>query len=234
MKRYIAAGMLVAAAFTFTGCGGSASSESSGTSTPTPSPIPKTYTNEELTSIVAGLKDVQGQPLTVVPAEQINQGLITAREMLKTAVINPPACNVLADNNSQVPEGSTYAAGTTQAAAEKTATVITVFAVKDPAVMTEQFNKSSDALDQCGSFTVELKGQKIAFQMQPLDAKTNGEDSISAFSTQTLPDGQQQASVTVTGIKGTLAATAVKAGAGLTAEAAPELVQLVDAVLARG
>jgi hypothetical protein len=234
-RRNAAAILLTTATLALTGCGGAAPAESEATSsTPSPTPTPKTYTNEELTSIVAGLKDAQGQPLTVIPAEQINQGLITAREMLKSAVINPPACSVLADNNSQVPEGSTYAGGATQSAADKTATIITVFAVQDPAVMTDQLEKSKSALDQCANFTVEAKGQQIAFQLQPLDAKTSGDESISALSNQTLPDGQKATSVTVTGVKGTLAATAVKAGPSLTGDAAAELVQLVDAVLAKG
>jgi hypothetical protein len=53
---------------------------------------------------------------------------------------------------------------------------------------------------------------------------------------QTLPTDQKQALVTVTGIKGTLAAAAVKTGpvAAATAASAPELVKLVNAALAAG
>lgn len=95
------------------GCGGaepastSPPSASTSSSAPSTTPTAKAYTNEELTSIVTGLKDARGQSLTVVPAAQIDQGLIAARELLKTADITPKACGVLADNNSQVPEGST-------------------------------------------------------------------------------------------------------------------------------
>jgi hypothetical protein len=167
------AALAIATVLTLTGCGGSApsgttasASPSPASSDPTPTPTPKAYTNEELTAIVAGLKDAQGQPLTVVPAAQIDQGLIAAREMLKTAVITPKSCGVLIDNNTQVPEGSTYAAGGSLAAKAKTATVVTVFAVKDPAVMTTQFNKSATALSDCSSYTVELKGQKITSEMK--------------------------------------------------------------------
>lgn len=241
MKNKLAPACLaLAALLALTGCGGAASSGSTSASSstpspsPTPTPTPKTYTNEDLAAIVAGLKDAQGQPLTVIPAAQLNQGMITAKQMLKSAVISPAACNVLADNNSQIPEGSTYAGGTSQSAVDKTATIVTVFAVKDPQVMTNQLDKSAGALAQCATFTVEAAGQKITSRMQALDAKTAGDKSVGVLATQTLPTGQKQTMVTVTGVKGTLAATAVKAGATLTADSAPELVQLVNAVLAKG
>jgi hypothetical protein len=171
-----------------------------------------------------------------VPAAQIDQGLIAARELLKTAVITPKACAVLADNNSQVPEGSTYAAGASLAAKAKTATIVTVFAVKDPAVMAEQFDKSDGAVDNCSTFTVELEGQKITSEMKPIETDVQADRSLGALTVQTLPTGQKQAMVTVTGVKGTLAATAIKRGAvnAVTAASAPELVQLVNAALAAG
>jgi hypothetical protein len=232
----------MAAAISLSGCGGSnqagtsappANTSSSG---PALTPAAKAYTNDELTSIVAGLKDAQGQPLTVVPAAQIDQGLIAARELLKTAVITPKACGVLADNNSQVPDGSTYAAGASLAAKAKTATVVTVFAVKDPAVMTTQFEKSAVALQECSKFTIELKGQKITSDMKPLEAAVKADKSTSALTIQTLPNGQKQALVTVTGIKGTLAATVAKTGpvGAVTAASAPELAKLVNAALDAG
>ena len=84
------AALAIAAVLTLAGCGGPAPSGTTASASPspaspdpTPTPTPKAYTNEELTAIVAGLKDAQGQPLTVVPAAQIDQGLIAAREMLE-------------------------------------------------------------------------------------------------------------------------------------------------------
>lgn len=117
----------------------------------------------------------------MVPAAQIDQGLIAARELLKTAVITTKACGVLADNNSQVPEGSTYAAGASLAAKAKTATVVTVFAVKDPAGMATQFEKSAGAVGACSKFTVELQGQKITSEMKPLEAAVQADKSLSAL-----------------------------------------------------
>jgi hypothetical protein len=242
-RRIAPAALTLAAVFAATGCGGAAPGDSStqpgtnASSAPaTTAAAAKAYSNEDLTSIVSGLKDAQGQSLTVVPAAQIDQGLIAARELLKTAVITPKACAVLADNNSQVPEGSTYAAGASLAAKAKTATIVTVFAVKDPAVMAEQFDKSDGAVDNCSTFTVELEGQKITSEMKPIETDVQADRSLGALTVQTLPTGQKQAMVTVTGVKGTLAATAIKRGAvnAVTAASAPELVQLVNAALAAG
>lgn len=237
-KRLATSALIAVAAVALAGCGGATpqgnASPSSSTPSPTPTPTPKSYSNEDLTAIVAGLKDSKGQALTVVPAAQIDQGLITAKKMLKTAVITPPECGVLADNNAQVPEGSTYAAGTTQSAANQTAIIITVFAVKDPSVMSAEFDKSQTALGKCATFTVQLKGQEIAMTMQPLDVKTSGEKSLSVLSTQSLATGQKQMNMQVMGVKGTLAVTAVKAGAAVSPESVPELVQLVNDVLGKG
>jgi hypothetical protein len=244
MHRSIAPVTLaIAAAIVLASCGGSdqtnttAPPAATSSSAPAPSPTAKAYTNEDLTSIVAGLKDAQGQPLTVVPAAQIDQGLIAAREMLKTAVITPKACGVLIDNNTQVPEGSTYAAGASLAAKTKTATVLTVFAVQDPSVMTAQFEKSAAALKDCSTYTVELKGQKVTSELKPLDAAVQADKSLAALTVQTTPAGQKQVcNITVTGVKGTLAVTVMKSGAvgAVTAADAPELAKLVNAALAAG
>lgn len=238
------AALAIATVLTLTGCGGPApsgntasSSPSPESSDPTPTPTPKAYTNEELSAIVAGLKDAQGQPLTVVPAAQIDQGLIAAREMLKTAVITPKSCGVLIDNNTQVPEGSTYAAGASLAAKAKTATVLTVFAVQDPSVMTAQFEKSEAALNDCSTYTIELKGQKVTSELKPLDTPVQAEKSMAALTVQTTPAGQKQVcNITVLGVKGTLAVTVMKSGAvgAVTAADAPELAKLVNAALAAG
>lgn len=233
---------ITAAALSLTGCGGSdqtnttAPPAASSSSAPATSP-PKAYTNEDLRAIVAGLKDAQGQDLTVAPAAQIDQGLIAARELLKTAVIMPKSCGVLIDNNTQVPDGSTYAAGASLAGKAKTATVVTVFAVQDPSVMTAQFEKSEAALKDCSTYTIALQGKKITSELKPLDAAVQADKSLAALTVQTTPTGQKQVcNVTVTGVKGNLAVTAMKSGAvgAVTTADAPELAKLVNAALAAG
>jgi len=180
------------------------------------------------------LKDAQGRALTVIPAAQIDQGIIKAKEVLKNAVFTPPECSVFSDSNSQVPEDSTYAAGTTVSAAEKTSIVVTAIALKSANELTDQLEASKEAVAACGSFTVELSGQKITTEVQEIDAKTSGDQSFAALAKQSLASGEAQTTLTMTGIKGNLAATAVKAGPAVTAQDAPELAQLIDTMLAHG
>ncbi|WP_432246119.1 hypothetical protein ACRB8A_19750 (plasmid) [Arthrobacter sp. G.S.26] len=200
---------------------------------PEPSPA-KTYTDADLSAVLATLKDAQGRPLTVVPAAQIDQGIIKAKELLKTAVFTPPECKALSDSNAQVPEDSTYAAGTTVAAEEKTSIVVTVIALKDAQEMADQLAASKNAVATCSNFTIELGGQKITTEIQQIEAKTGGDQSFAALGKQTLATGETQTMLTMTGIKGTLAATAVKAGPAVTPNDAPELAQLIDTILAHG
>ena len=102
--------------------------------------------------------------------------------------------------------------------------------------MAEQFGKSDGTVGNCSTFTVELEGQKITSEKKPIETDVQADRSLGVLTVQTLPTGQKQAMVTVTGVKGTLAATAVKSGAvnAVTAASAPELVQLVNAALAAG
>ena len=102
--------------------------------------------------------------------------------------------------------------------------------------MSAQFKKSKATAGACSKFTIEVRGQKITSETKPLEAAVQAELTNSALVVQTLPTGQKQAMVTVTGINGTLAATAAKTGpvAAVTAASAPELVKLVNAALAAG
>jgi hypothetical protein len=219
------------------GCGTGTATQTETSSPPAPSPTPspaKTYTDADLSSIVSTLKDSQGRALTVVPAAQIDQGIIKAKEILKGAVFTPPECNAFADSNSQIPEDSTYAAGTSVSAAENTAIVVTAIALTDAKELTAHLQASRDAVAACRNFTIELAGQKITTEVQQIDAATKGEQSFAALAKQTASSGEAQTTLTMTGIKGNLAATAVKTGTNVSADNAPELAQLVDTILAHG
>lgn len=236
-RRITPAALLLTAFLALTGCG-----TNSGTGTQTSSPPPasttpspaKTYTDADLSSLLSTLKDAEGRPLTVVPAAQIDQGIIKAKEVLKSATFTPPECNVFADSNSQVPEDSTYAAGTSVSAADKTAIVVTVIALKDAKELRDHLDASKKASAACRNFTVELAGQKITTEVQEVNAETKGDQSFAALAKQSLSTGEKQTALTMTGIKGNLAATVVKAGPDVTPNAVAELAQLIDTILAHG
>ncbi|NOJ59086.1 hypothetical protein [Arthrobacter sp. 260] len=250
MKKSTHFALLCVAALALAGCG----AESGGTSDATPSaeatsaapsvepteePSPTEsatagpeYTNEDLTALVSSLTDAKGQPLTVLPAEQLDQGIILARTIFERATISPEECNVFASENLQAPEGSTYAAGLSQAAEEMTQTTVTVIAVEDPAVMAEQITQSQDSIDQCTSFEVEFEGEVITSELQPLEVATDAETSMGALAVQTVSSGETQSSMTVSAVQGNLAVTAVKMGKEILPEAQAELEQLVNDALA--
>ena len=243
-RRIIMPAIILTASFLpITGCGtGSGTGSATATvaaataaaATAAPSAPPRSYSNADLTGLISTLKDAQGRQLTVIPAAQIDQGIIKAKEALKTAVFTPAACKVFADSSAQVPDGSTYAAGTSVTAADKTTTVVTVIALKDAQAMTDQLQASKSAAAQCQTFTVEAAGQKITTKTTPVDAATDGDASFAALTEQSLATGQGQTSLTVTGVKGNLAVTAVKAGPSVTQQASAELTKLVDTILAHG
>jgi len=238
------AALLLAAAFALAGCAAtpapstSPSAAAAGTPAASPSSAPpaasKAYSAPELAGIIAELKDAEGQPLTAVPADQLDQGIATARQMISSAVISPAECGVLADSSAQIPEGSTYAAGGSQAAKDEAITVLTLVAVTDPELLNKGVEASLANGAKCSTFTMELQGQRITSDTKVLDVKTAGDKSFSSLSTQTLPSGQTMTTVMVMGIKGTLSATAVASSAGLTSAAAVDLARLVDEALAKG
>jgi hypothetical protein len=236
-------GLLLASALVLTGCGGEAESEPSepasaaSASSEAPAPTPtaaKTYTNEDLTALVSSLTDAQGQPLIVVPAAQLDQLLAQAKELQTTATITPESCSTFATESAQIPEGSAYAAGTSQSAAENTVTTVTVFAVPDPQAMADELAQGKEASAECANFQIQAQGRMLTGQVQPLDVTTIGEESIGTTVTQTLDTGETQTIMTVSGVQGTLAATAVKVGSAVPSEAQAELVKLVNDALAKG
>lgn len=191
-----------------------------------------TYTNEDLTALVSSLTDAQGQPLTVVPAEQLDQALIQARTLAESATITPEECDVLASENLQAPEGSTYAAGASQAAVDGTQTTITIFSVEDPAVMSEQLALSQDATTSCTEYEIEFEGETISSTIEALEVQTEAETSFGAITTQTLDTGANQMFMAISGVQGNLAVSAVIRGESIAPEAQEELVQLVNDALA--
>lgn len=201
---------------------------------PAPAPAPKSYAAPELAAIIAGLKDAEGRPLTAIPAAQLDQGIDIARQMMASAVITPAECGALAESNAQIPPGSTYAAGRSQPAKEKAMTVLTLVAVTDPAVLDKGVETSLANGTKCSSFTTELQNQRITSKTEVLDVKTAGDKSFGSLATQTMPSGQTVTTVVVMGIKGTLSASAMVSGAGLTSAASADLARLVDAALAKG
>ena len=153
---------------------------------------------------------------------------------MAAAKITPAECARPCDSSAQIPEGSTYAAGGSESAKEETITVLTLVAVTDPELLSSNVEDSQTNSAKCSNFTLELQGQKISTETEVLDVKDSAEITFSSLSTQTLPSGQNLSTVMVMGLNGTLSASAVASGTGLTADASADLARLVDEALAKG
>lgn len=252
LRSITPAALLLATTLALAGCAGASAPSTAGTSSvaaaaadspaaslaasPSSAPAlsPKSYGAPELAGIIAGLKDADGRALTAVPAAQLDQGIAIVRQMMASAVITPAECGALAESSAQIPQGSTYAAGRSQSALENAITVLTLTAVTDPELLNKGVETSLENGTKCSNFTMELQGQRITSVTEVLDVKTAGDKSFSSLSTQTPPTGQPMTTVMVMGIKGTLSASAVASGAGVTSAASLDLARLVDEALAKG
>lgn len=245
MKRNKGIGcVLLATALVLTGGSGTAFAQTSAQTQSDPAAPPvsaypppdvagdRTFTAEELTALVAAQTDAQGQPLIVVPAAELERAAALVQELLAGATISPEECSVFATESTQLPEGSTQAAGFSPSLADNTLTTLTLFAVQDTATMQEQLETARDAADACSEFTVEAMGQTLTSELEELEVQTAGDESFGTLVTQTLGTGESQQIMSVTGTDGTLAATAIKVGMTVAPEAEAELTQLVNNALA--
>lgn len=255
LRTITPAALLLSTALALAGCGGTPAPPASGgpsaapastttadpsspaaspSSAPSPAATVKDYAAGDLAQIVAGLTDERGAEFTPVSAEQLEQGIATAKKLIATAAITPPECAAVVDSNSQIPEGSRYASGVSQSAADQVVTVVTVVAVQDPDLQRTKLDESVADSKKCASFTMELQGQKVVSETKVLDIATSAEKSFSTMGIQTLPTGQTQTTVTVMGLSGALTAAAVASGPGVTEDAAADLARIVDEALAKG
>lgn len=248
LRRVAPTALLISTALALAGCGGSTAPTTAGASagasqsssaaasqspSPTPTPTPTAYTRTELAGIVAGLRDSQGKRLTAIPAAQLEEGIAASKEMMRSVVITPAECATLADSNSQIPAGSTYAGAASQSTKVRAVTAVTLVSFKDPAVLAKSLEDSAASSKKCADFTLEVQGQKVTSNTVVLDVDTSADKSYAALMTQTLPDKQIMRTAVVMGVSGGLSATAVATGPDVTKASAPELVRLVDEAFAK-
>ncbi|HET8878436.1 MAG TPA: hypothetical protein VFN00_03205 [Arthrobacter sp.] len=212
-----------------TAAGTAASSQAA---SPTASASPKSYSTAELGTILAGLTDAEGNPLTAVPADQLEKGIAAAKQMLSAAVITPAECAALVDTNGQIPAGSTYAGGAAKSAAGQSLTTVTLVSVTDPAVLAKGAAAAKDNSSKCANYTVELQGKKITGKTEILPVQTGGDASFGSLTTQGVLDGPATQTAVVTGVKGGLSVSAVAIGQNVSRDSAAALAKIVSDALA--
>lgn len=215
---------------------GSKATSAASSSAPSPSATasPKAYSTAELGTILAGLKDGEGHPLTAVPADQLETGIAAAKQMISAAVISPQECAALVDTSGQIPSGSTYTGGVAKSSSGQAMTTVTLVSVSDPSVLSKGAAAAKDNAGKCANYTIELQGKKITGKTEVLPVETGGDASFGSLTTQALPDGQATQTAVVTGIKGSLSVSAVAIGQGVGPESAATLARIVSDALAQG
>ncbi len=100
--------------------------------------------------------------------------------------------------------------------------------------MAGQLSASKKAASQCSTVTISVAGKRITGKVVPIDASISGDVSLGALASEASPTGGHVTNLTVTGIKGNPAATAVKTGTAVTSAVSDELVKLVDSIPSNG
>lgn len=191
----------------------------------------KEYTEAELTAILEGLKDADGNPITLVPAADLKQGQDLAKSSMESMTISPEACKAFANTNAELPEGSVYAAGTwTGDVTAGQMTAVTILSAM-PQVLADTMDRASGDRGACSTFTMEIAGQSVKTTMKPVKVDTSAEKENGTLITQELPTGTNN-TVTVEALQGGLLVSVVKMGGGADEAAAAELATLVDSILA--
>lgn len=189
------------------------------------------YTEAQLTAMLAGLKNAEGEALTPISAADLKQGQELAKTSMSSMTITPEACKAFANSNAELPEGSVYAAGTwTGDAAAGEVTAVTVLSAKAD-VLSSKMDGASGARGACSSFTIEVGGQSIKNTMKTLKVDTAADKENGTLITQELPAGTNN-TVTVEALQGGLLVSVVKIGGGADEATAAELATLVDSILA--
>ncbi|KNC19486.1 hypothetical protein AC792_06495 [Arthrobacter sp. RIT-PI-e] len=193
-----------------------------------------TYTDEELAALLTSITAPDGSALTVVPASQLDPLMDQGMQALDGVAVTPAECDVFNETSLAPPEGATYAVGvalSADGAPETTVTVVSVEGAED--LMRTQAEESTELLETCSSYEMEVEGVTLTAQTELIDTTTEGNESQGARSTITLPTGETLRTTTISAASGDFTVTAMNQQAGAEgASVDGELEQLVNDVLA--
>src|SRR6478735_12668962 len=102
MRKVSALGVMAAAMLALAGCsgggGGTATPSSSATASPSASQTAeaKVYSEDQLSDLISGMKDADGNELKLYSKDQVDQGGNLANLLKSTATIDPKDCKDIA------------------------------------------------------------------------------------------------------------------------------------------
>jgi hypothetical protein len=172
------ASILLAAGLT--GCAGAAgesgaqsavnSSTPSPSETPSPTETPaKSYTSDELATLVGQLTDAKGVKLAVMSSTDLTGSAEQVKALLSTMSVEPAVCQEMAISGAAPSvEGATAAMGTSLDAAEGASTAVAMTSGLDPLHLGDVMAQS-DQLSKCANMTIGVAGTKVDVALTLLD-----------------------------------------------------------------
>ena len=203
-----------------------ASSEST---TPTPTQtLASAYTSEELTAIVAQLKDAQGKPLTMMSGADLQKSIDQAKSMLASISVEPAECAPLAlGGQAASTEGTAVAAGVAQDAATGASTGVSL-AFRADAKVLEQGIAQGEVLNKCSAMSFTTGGTKVDLKLTKLDGLGSTPGTIAYRTDTALADGRKQSAITGQVLQDGVLVTVITSGGANEEEATSRAGKMLD------
>ncbi|MGX5716600.1 hypothetical protein [Arthrobacter sp. MAHUQ-56] len=235
MRRVSALGVMTAAMLALASCsgGGGGTASPSGTATASASASKtaeaKVYSEDELRTLISGMKDADGNELKLYSKEQVDQGGNIANLLMSTATIDPKDCKDIATAGllDKVESGD-VAVALSQGNQPRTLSAQSGGSGPD-AVKT--LDDISGKMGQCAKFSVSALGQKYDVSSEELKADTDADKTFATVSTRS--GDNQQKLMQVSAAQGRLLVVATKSGTDLGDQDQKELEDLINDVLAK-
>lgn len=212
------------------GGGGSAPSASpSGSASGSASPSAKVYSENDLRSMVSGLKDSDGNELKPYSQDQVTAAKDLGKILLDAATVDPSDCKSIATAGlvKSVENGS-VAVAISESQMPRTASAQSSGQGPDAQQL---LNDISGKMSQCSTFTVSALGQKVTVTSKELQAKTDAAQTFGTVSTR--GGNSSDMLMQVSGAQGRLLVVATKSGGNLGDKDQSELEGLVNQMLSK-
>ncbi|WP_026538278.1 hypothetical protein [Arthrobacter sp. 9MFCol3.1] len=201
----------------------------SATTTPTPTQTQaKAYTSDELTALVAQLKDAQGKPLTVMPLADLKKSVEQAKSLLASISVEPAECAALAlGAQAASTEGTAVAAGVAQDAATGASTGVSL-AFRADAKLLEKGLAQGEDFKKCSALSFTTNGTKVDLKLTKLAGFGSTPGTVAYRTDTALPGGRKQSAITGQVIQGGVLITVSAVGGGSEADAISRAGKLLD------
>ena len=201
----------------------------SAAATPTPTQTQaKAYTSDELTALVAQLKDAHGKPLTVMPLADLKKSVEQAKSLLASISVEPAECAALAlGGQAASTEGTAVAAGVAQDAGTGASTGVSLAFRADAKLLKKGLAQVED-FNKCSALSFTTNGTKVDLKLTKLAGVGSTPGTVAYRTDTALPGGRKQSAITGQVIQDGVLITVSAAGGGSEADAISRAGKLLD------